>query len=124
VLSEEIDSVVGELARPPFSPATVRRALRDANTRTWPAFRNFFVDDQERLWVALTPAREATDIEWAVLGPSGQRLGSLRLPQSVTLGVVRGNRAYGVARDENDVESVVVYQLTSNPAGVAAKAGQ
>jgi hypothetical protein len=122
VSTQEVDSIVQRLAQPPFSQATIRRALRDAGTRTWPAFHTFFVDDQERLWVALVPPRGAPDIEWEVLGPSGERLGSLRLPQSVTLGAVRGNRAYGVARDENDVESVVVYQLTASPAAVAAKA--
>jgi len=124
VSSSEIDSVVHRLGKPPFSQATIRRALRDAGTRTWPAFRGFFVDDQERLWVALTPESDDADLEWAVLGPSGQRLGSLRLPQSVTLGAVRGNRAYAVARDENDVESIVVYQLNSTPGAIAAKAGQ
>ncbi|CAA9311679.1 MAG: hypothetical protein AVDCRST_MAG89-1157 [uncultured Gemmatimonadetes bacterium] len=124
VSNAEIDSVVQRLAKPPFSEATIRRALREAGTRTWPAFRGFFVDDQERLWVALTPASDDADLEWLVLGPSGQRLGSLRLPQSVTLGAVRGNRAYAVARDENDVESIVVYQLTSTPGATAAKAGQ
>ncbi|HEY7766565.1 hypothetical protein, partial [Longimicrobium sp.] len=103
VSSSEIDSVVHRLAKPPFSQATIRRALREADTRTWPAFRGFFVDDQERLWVALTPSSDDADVEWLVLGPSGQRLGSLRLPQSVTLGAVRGDRAYAVARDENDV---------------------
>lgn len=124
VSSSEIDSVVQRLAKPPFSEATFRRALREADTRTWPAFRGFFVDDQERLWVALTPASDDADLEWLVLGPSGQRLGSLRLPQSVTLGAVRGDRAYAVARDENDVESIVVYQLTSTPGATTAKAGQ
>jgi hypothetical protein len=124
VSSAEIDSVVQRLAKPPFSEATIRRALREADTRTWPAFRGFFVDDQERLWVALTPAGDDADLEWLVLGPSGQRLGSLRLPQSVTLGAVRGDRAYAVARDENDVESIVIYQLTSTPGATVAKAGQ
>jgi hypothetical protein len=124
VSSNEIDSVVQRLAKPPFSEATLRRALREAGARTWPAFRGFFVDDQERLWVALTPASDDADLEWLVLGPSGQRLGSLRLPQSITLGAVRGNRAYAVARDENDVESIVVYQLTSTPGATVAKAGQ
>jgi hypothetical protein len=124
VSSTEIDSVVKRLAKPPFSEATIRRALREAGTRTWPAFRGFFVDDQERLWVALTPRSDDADLEWLVLGPSGQRLGSLRLPQSITLGAVRGNRAYAVARDENDVESIVVYQLTSTPGATVAKAGQ
>jgi hypothetical protein len=124
VSSSEIDSTVQRLAKPPFSAATIRRALREADTRTWPAFRGFFVDDQERLWVALTPESDDADLEWLVLGPSGQRLGSLRLPQSVTLGAVRGDRAYAVARDENDVESIVVYQLTSTPGATVAKAAK
>jgi hypothetical protein len=124
VSSQELDSVVQKLSKDRFSEATIRRALREADTRTWPAFRGFFVDDQERLWVALTPASDDADLEWLVLGPSGQRLGSLRLPQSVTLGAVRGDRAYAVARDENDVESIVVYQLTSTPGATVAKAGK
>jgi hypothetical protein len=37
---------------------------------------------------------------------------------------VRGDRAYAVARDENDVESIVVYQLTSIPGATVAKAAK
>ncbi|HEY0038331.1 MAG TPA: hypothetical protein VGB66_16645 [Longimicrobium sp.] len=124
VSGQELDSVVQHLSEDRFSEATVRRALEGTRTRSWPAFQGFFVDDQERLWVALMPPRFATDIEWLVLGPTGQRLGSLRLPQSVTLGAVRGDRAYAVARDENDVESIVVYQLTSTPGATVTKAEQ
>lgn len=124
VTPQEFDSIVQALAHPPFSEQSVRRALGEVETRTWPAFRWFFVDDRERLWVALTPARGGADVEWIILGAAGEHLGSLRLPERVMLGAVRGNRAYGVARDENDVESIVVYEITSTTDAPAAKAGR
>ncbi|HEX8392659.1 MAG TPA: hypothetical protein VF665_09925 [Longimicrobium sp.] len=120
VTRHEMDSVVNALTGAPFSAQTVRRALRATGTQTWPALRSFLVDDRERLWVSLTPAREQRDVEWRVLTRRG-RAGTLRLPESVQLLAVRGERAYAIAHDEDDVQSVVVYRIQPGPAGKEAR---
>jgi len=113
VTRQEMDSVVTRLAHPPFSAPSVRRALSETGTHTWPAIRHILVDDRERLWVSLTP-RPGEDAEWRILNRGG-RVGTLRLPESVQIVTVRGDRAYGVIRDEDDVQSVIVYRVQPAP---------
>jgi hypothetical protein len=46
-----------------------------------------------------------------VFAPAGAFIGTVEAPPGVTLFVMRGDRAWGVARDELDVEFVKRYRI-------------
>ena len=115
ITAHERDSVVQAMAAGAFPPTEVRAALRRAGYRTWPALAAFFADDRERLWIALTPPREGP-VEWVVVDTRGRRVGGLRLPPTVRLMALRGDRAYAIQADSLDVLSVVLYRVDATPA--------
>jgi hypothetical protein len=106
VTAEDVDEAVGS------GDGRVRRLLAEAAPDRWPAVRDFVVDDRARVWVALASA-SGSPVEWAVFQDSGSYLGSVMLPPNVRIHLVRGDRVYGVARDELDVPKVVVYRVDS-----------
>lgn len=78
-------------------------------------------DDGDRLWVKrYDPATDnfwtgtpgGTGGEWLVLGPDGDVVATIELPEGLVLEDVRGDRLVGVSRDELDVERVVVYEIS------------
>jgi len=110
------------------SDSVARGNLRDAIRegvlpRTKPAFRAMVVDDMGRIWVGrigkedhlvmragvlsyTSPTRTMT---WEVL--DGPRRATVSLPDDIELKVVRNGKAYGVRRDEDGVESIVVFAV-------------
>lgn len=115
VTRHEVDSVANSMVGMRFSPQTVRTALARTGLTTWPAIRTFIADDQDRLWVMLTPERDDAEPEWTVFSGTGQELGTVHFPGAAGLLAVRGDQAYGVALDENDVPSIVRYRLEAAP---------
>lgn len=98
---------------------TFGRALEESTPETWPAFKNFVVDDRGRIWVGLiTPTGEPT--RWVAFNDSGARVCSATLPENVEIKLIRDRRAYGVATDELDVPRVVVYEIGEQGAGEVA----
>lgn len=96
-----------------------RRVFEESVPETWPAFENFVVDDQGRLWIGLlTPTGEPT--QWVAFNESGTRICSATLPENVELKLIRAGKAYGVATDELDVPRVVVYEIGEQGAGEIA----
>lgn len=95
--------------------STFGRALEESTPETWPAFKNFVVDDRGRIWVGLlTPTGQPT--EWVAFDDSGTRVCSATLPESVEIKLVRDGKAYAVATDELDVPRVVVYRIDEQEA--------
>lgn len=87
-----------------------------------PAFRSFFVDDEERVWVEPTLEDEGTG--WDVFSPAGAFLAHVRTPLALATEppapapVVRDGRLYALLRDELDVPYVVrlrIPELRSAP---------
>lgn len=102
-----------ELARlEALVPASAVEALRSWQPRTWPALKGMVVDDHERVWLGITSEPEFALAEWAIFDITGQYMGSVFLPSTVELHVVKRNKAYGVETDELDVPTIVVYELT------------
>ena len=90
-----------------------RVALRRQAPDRWPAFRDFAVDDQGRIWVSvLGPGGQSS--EALIFSGVGQYLTSVTLPQANDLKIVTGEFAYAVAKDELDVPSIVVYRVTES----------
>lgn len=99
--------------------------LLDEAPRTdeFPAVGGLLMDDRGYLWVkqydpnadALWLKRNALEIgpggEWRILGPKGEWVARIRLPDDLIPLDIRGNRLLGVARDALDVERVVVRSL-------------
>ena len=50
--------------------------------------------------------------QWIVLSPAAARIGTLTLPKNVALKAVDGRTLWGVELDEDDVPTVVRYDLT------------
>lgn len=77
------------------------------------------VDDRSRVWIAPKgPADQPT--RW-VLFEDSQRRCSFSFPEKVAPEAFRGNTVYGVARDELNVPTVVVYTLTETPNRTASR---
>lgn len=100
------------------SSKMMQNAMRERVPNTWPAFKHFVVDDQDRIWVGLlTPMGQPT--EWVAFDDSGNRVCSAMLPENVRLELIRDGKAYGVATDELDVPRVVVYRIDGQQTAAA-----
>lgn len=88
-----------------------RGSMEQAAPRSWPALRNFVVDDGGRAWLAL-PSPQGQPTEWLVYHPDGRFAGSAILPAGTDVLRVAGGRVYAVQTDELDVQRLVAYRLT------------
>lgn len=86
-----------------------------------PHLSTMLVDDGNRFWVKrYRPATDnawtgffgGTGGEWLVVEPEGTVVATITLPDGLYLSDVRGDRLAGVARDELEVERVVVYRVS------------
>lgn len=111
VTQAEMDSVVESMASHiPFPRPVLQRAMEDAGRSTWPLLRQLLVDDAGRIWLAVAGQRGESD-HWVAVDEQGRRVGAFDLPASVKLHVIRGDSAYGVALDADEVPHVVIYDL-------------
>ena len=77
-----------------------------------PTYDRLLVDDQGRLWLREWPGAGKDPQRWWVFQREGDLLGSVDVPTGVTLMAVSGADAWGVFRDELDVQYVVRYAMT------------
>ncbi|HET7464426.1 MAG TPA: hypothetical protein VFJ82_24415 [Longimicrobium sp.] len=111
ILQRERDSLVTAIAGDGFVPAaSVRRALDELGATTWPLIQDVVVDDRDRIWVGITGARGGPN-HWTAFDLDGGRVAEVDLPANVQLRRLRGETAWAVETDENDVPRVVVYDL-------------
>jgi hypothetical protein len=112
VTGAEMDSVVQSIAQGglPFEQQMVRRSLEQAGRNTWPLLKQLLVDDAGRIWMAPT-ARAGEPLRWVAVDEQGRRVGAFETPARVKLHLIRGDRAYGVALDDDDAQHVVIYDL-------------
>jgi hypothetical protein len=76
-----------------------------------PAVGRMIAGDRFILVSRSTDFDQAREIDWDVLGYDGKLLGTLRLPPAFRARSLRGDRLFGVEKDEFDVESVAVYRI-------------
>jgi len=94
---------------------------------TWPAFTQMRAGPAGTLWVqrvryledmtdeqleSFNPTLDQGDSKWDVFDAEGKYLGVIELPERFTPFTVKGDRCYGVYRDEFDVQYVKVLQIS------------
>jgi len=111
ILQQERDSLVAWLTSGGWTAAPrVWRALDELGVTTWPLIQEVVVDDRDRIWVGITGARGEPN-HWTAFDLDGVRVAEVDLPSNVQLRRLRGETAWAVETDENDVPRVVVYDL-------------
>ncbi len=89
-----------------------RSVMRDTQLPTHkPAFENFTVDDESRVWVQLSAPHGAETTPWLILDGDGKELGMVELPPNVRLEAIRGDRAYGVIGDDGEEYTLTAYAI-------------
>lgn len=81
--------------------------------QTLPPFGALIVDDSGRIWVQDYPLPGQSENNWLIIGPDGVVQNTLRVPSSITIRGVRGQRALTVYRDSLGEESVRVYRIST-----------
>ena len=76
-----------------------------------PAFEALRVDSDGAVWVQEYRRPGATTIRWRIVAPGGAPIASIDVPSRFAITDIRGDRVTGIWLDENDVETVRVYQL-------------
>lgn len=113
---DDLDAYVATLAE--LTPAERRtRAdhLDDVELPpSLPAYVELQIDDEQRVWVRQFAMDPAEPQVWTVLAETGA-LGTVTLPPRFALRAVHQGRVFGVHRDDFDVESVRVHELTVGP---------
>ena len=81
--------------------------------RPMPLFGSPFADDEGRIWLpSYKPGGEDHSVApYSVIAPDGEWLGTVEAPPGFRILDVAAGLVLGAARDEMDVESVVVYEL-------------
>jgi hypothetical protein len=78
------------------------------------SFQKILLDDSDHLWVMLEREPDDTSTSFDVFDPIGRYLGEVTAPDRVELRAApafRDNTIYYVARDELDVQYVVVAEI-------------
>jgi len=93
-----------------------RRQLETSFSKTpaptsMPAFEALRVDSDGAVWVQEYRRPGATTIRWRIVAPGGAPIASIDVPSRFAITDIRGDRVTGIWLDENDVETVRVYQL-------------
>jgi hypothetical protein len=122
VTRAEMDSVVTSMQKGlPFGRQVIQRAMEGAGNWNWPLLRQLLVDDSGRIWLAVNGQR-GEPVHWIAMDEQGRRVGAFDLPESVKLFVIRGDAAYGVEKNADDVQRVVAYRLDAVHARPAGRA--
>ena len=106
--------------QPDLSDARIEQATRGIMAvyrasigRPMPLFAAPFADDEGRIWLpSYKPGGELKSVPpYIVIAPDGQWLGTVETPPGFRILDVAHGVVLGVARDEMDAESVVVWEL-------------
>ncbi|HEX6911519.1 MAG TPA: hypothetical protein VF142_14040, partial [Longimicrobium sp.] len=109
-----IDSLAQRSAGSGFTRRTLEQAIRE-RWQTWPLVQDMLIDDQSRIWIQ--PVTQGPQASWLAFDEQGRQLATLHLPRTTRPRLIRGDRMYAVNVDSLDVESLVVYRLTSTRTG-------
>lgn len=121
ILQQYRSRLIGQGA-PPAAVDEVMQVVSVADT--YPAFASLALGPRGSLWVqhertggdlaagdADFDPRDLASPFWSVFDADGRYLGDVAFPQRFQPLRVRGDRFYGVARDEFDVESLAVFRV-------------
>ncbi|MCG6955434.1 MAG: hypothetical protein LJF04_05525 [Gemmatimonadetes bacterium] len=76
-----------------------------------PTYDRVLVDDQARLWLEEWPGARTESRRWWVFAQDGALSGYVEVPGDFRLDAVRGHQAWGIVRDDLDVQYVVRYVI-------------
>jgi hypothetical protein len=109
-LEAHISRVVADM--PPDRAAGVRGGLEGMlRVPRKPAHGPLVISDGGEFWLSDFPDPATQRADWTVFDADGVAQARVRLPAGFRLFGVEGDRLYGVARDELDVEYVRVYRV-------------
>jgi hypothetical protein len=83
------------------------------NPKRHPYWDRALVDKVGNLWIA-SPKLPNTPESWSVFDRNGRKIASLTMPARFTAHEVGHDYVLGVAKDEDDVESIRMYSLNRN----------
>ncbi|MCY3613971.1 MAG: 6-bladed beta-propeller [Bacteroidetes bacterium] len=107
VTEDERNSWLSEL------PDNAQLELRSVVPKTRPAYEALLLDDSERIWLRLSAPEGAVEARWIVVDLSGRIQATTKLPSTIWLKVIEGNRAIGTSSDEEQGDPLVVaYEIT------------
>lgn len=112
VTRQDLEIIAGRWSedwRRDFEPLLERTA-----PATWPAMRDFLVDEPDHVWIQLG-RREGEPQEWAVFDLSGTYLGSAFPPDDVAFRHIARNRIYAQEMHPEDGPRLVVFEVTLRP---------
>ncbi|MDE2826024.1 MAG: hypothetical protein OXL40_01770 [Bacteroidota bacterium] len=94
-------------------PDNAQHELRSVAPKTRPAYEALVLDDSERIWLRLSAPEGALEARWIVVNLKGRIHATTKLPSTVRLKVVAGNRAIGTSiDDEQGAPLVVAHEIT------------
>lgn len=76
----------------------------------FPAFSSLLSDDRDRVWAEIYPLPHTDERRWLIF-EDGRAVGEVRVPGSLRVMAVRGDRLAGVWTDDMGVEFVRIYRL-------------
>jgi hypothetical protein len=78
---------------------------------SFPAHAEMLVDSEGYLWVREYPSPRGDQTTWRVFDESGAMLGTVETPDGLTVREIGSDYVLGTARDDLDVEQVLLYRL-------------
>ena len=88
-----------------------KRLLGNRLPKTLPAVAHFFIDDEERIWLA-TIVSDKKIYDWWVLGKKGEQIAKLILPKDQIIRSVKNNTVYiSTNTSESKVATVKSYKI-------------
>ena len=75
------------------------------------AFTNLVVDEQDRVWIQLSAAYGESLATCLILSADGNKVDSVKLPVTLRLEAIRGNRAHGIMTVDNGANVLVAYAI-------------
>lgn len=94
-------------------PTGAQDEMRSALPETRPAYEALILDDSERIWLRLSAPKDAVEVRWIVVNLEGKIQATTKLPSTIWLKAIAGNRAFGTSSDEEKgAPLVVAYEIT------------
>ncbi len=94
-------------------PDNAQHEMRSVLPKTRPAYEALILDDLERIWLRLSAPEGALEARWIVVDLEGRIQATTKLPSTIWLKVIEGNRAFGTSGDkEQSAHLVVAYEIT------------
>lgn len=85
------------------------REVRKFIPELFPIYRHIRVADNDEVWVNLYSEEDQPN--WLVFNPDGSIKGLINLDRDFNLYEIRNNKIYGIAKDEDELPSVQVFEL-------------